>query len=206
MNDIRVTVHGNVVNDPITRPGRNGSVFTTFRVGTTPYRRNGDGKFVDLDTSFYNVIAFNVLAANAGRSLLKGQPVVIEGKLSSKSYIGSDGVSRTSSEIEADHIGHDLRWGRASFLRLSKAAALGLDPASEVEVRNAVATMDGGAGAGSEPVGFGAGRPANVDANGVLHGDLALGEGEPGSAEDLGHDDVTGDPESDDYTVEEPAA
>lgn len=218
MNETRITVHGNVVNEPITRSGRNGSVFTTFRIGTTPYRRTGDGKFLDLDTSFYNVIAFNALAANAASSLSKGQPVIVEGNLSTKTYLGSDGVSRTSSEIEADHIGHDLKWGRASFLRLSKAAALGLDPTASEEVRNALEEMDGTAGRGSEAGRAGApgdsvGRPHHVDANGEVHDGLApavADDGYPGGPPagfpgDL-PGDFPGDPETDDYSLEEPAA
>ncbi len=188
MNETRVTVHGNVVNEPLTRTGRNGSVFTTFRIGTTPYKRTPDGKYLDSETSFFSVIAFNALAANVGSSLKKGQPVIVEGNLTNKSYVGNDGVSRTSSEIEADHIGHDLKWGRASFMRLSKAAALGLDRTSDEEVRSVLAVMNGV----DEGVGFP--RPANVDANGEVH-DAPVPEAPE-----------FGDPDTDDYATEEPAA
>lgn len=192
MNETRVTVHGNVVSEPVERSGRNGSVFTTFRVGTTPYRRTAEGKYLDGETSFYSVIAFNALAANAASSLEKGQPVIIEGNLSNRSYVGSDGVTRNSSEIEADHIGHDLRWGRASFLRMSKAAALGLDRTADADVRNAVAEQLNESGSPSLS------RPADVDADGVLHDEPAT---EP-SADKV----FVGDPGTDDYTVDEPAA
>jgi single-strand DNA-binding protein len=195
MNETRVTVHGNVVSEPIARTGRNGSVFTTFRIGTTPYRRNPEGKFIDGETSFFSVIAFNALAANAASSLKKGQPVIVEGNLSNKAYVGSDGVTRSSSEIEADHIGHDLTWGRASFLRLSKAAALGLDRTSDEDVRNAVAQMN-------DTAGIGLGRPANVDVNGELHGELH----DELHDEQVPDEAFTGDPDTDDYSVEEPAA
>ena len=187
MNEIRITVHGNVVNEPSTKTGRTGSVFTTFRVGATPYKKTADGKFVDSETSFFNVIAFDALAANSETSLRKGQAVIVEGNLSTRSYLGSDGITRPSLDVVADHIGHDLKFGRASFLRVSKAAALGLDRAADEDVLNAVAGMNG-----AEAVPFD--RPANVDANGEVHGDLS------------GEDPFYGDPDSDDYTAEEPAA
>jgi single-strand DNA-binding protein len=201
MNETRVTVHGNVVSDPIERTGRNGNVFTTFRIGTTPYRRSADGKYLDGETSFYSVIAFNALAANAASSVKKGHPVIVEGNLSSRSYVGSDGVSRNASEIEADHIGHDLMWGRASFLRLSKAAALGFDRTSDEEVRNAVAEQTEAAEAILA-------RPAHVDENGVVHdGPLAppMPPSTPVLAGEL-EEQFTGDPETDGYAVDEPAA
>lgn len=187
MNEIRITVHGNVVNDPATRPDRTGRPFTTFRVGSTPFKRTPDGRFVDGETSFFNVIAFDALAANAEISLRKGQAVIVEGKLSSRTFVGADGVSRTGLDIVADHLGHDLKWGRASFERVSKAAALGLDRSLQVEVRDALAEMNG-----IEPVHFD--RPANVDANGEVHDAPVDEEG------------YFGDPDSDDYTAEEPAA
>ena len=78
-------MHGNVVSEPVERQARNGSTYTTFRVATTPYRRTPDGRFVDGDTSFYDVIAFNALAANVASALRKGQPVIVTGHISIKS-------------------------------------------------------------------------------------------------------------------------
>ena len=187
MNEIRITVHGNVVNEPLKRTGRSGSVFTTFSIGATPYKRTADGKYVDGETSFFNVITFDALAANAETSLKKGQAVIVEGNLSNRTYVGTDGISRRSLDIEADHIGHDLKWGRASFMRVSKAAALGLDRTSDEEVRSVLAEMNGTEGVHVD-------RPANVDSNGEVHGEL------------VGEDPFFGDPDTDDYTAEEPAA
>ena len=133
MNETRVTIHGNVVTEPVVRETRTGGVFTTFRIATTPFSRTADGKFVDGETSFYGVIAFNALGANIGASLRKGQPVVVEGKLSTREWQGADGQLRQSTEIDAEHVGHDLTWGRSRFERLSKAAALGHDRLSEPE-------------------------------------------------------------------------
>ena len=123
---------------PSQRTGRNGSIFTTFRIATTPYRRSADGRFVDGDTSFYSVIAFNALAANAAVALRKGHPVIVEGNLAIKQYVGSDGQPRTSPEIDADHLGHDLSWGRATFERVSRAAALGHDRTADPDVQASV--------------------------------------------------------------------
>lgn len=182
MNEIRITLHGNVVSEPVERVARNGSPYTTFRVATTPYRRTADGKFVDGDTSFYSVIAFNALAANSANALRKGQPVLVEGKIAIKTYVGNDGNPRTSAEIDADHIGHDFTWGRASFERVSRAAALGHDRTADPDVQQTVRALSEAATAD---------RPAYVDADGVVDDDY---EPETGVL-------ATGDPETDDYEV-----
>jgi len=194
MNETRITVHGNVVSEPVERQGRNGSIFTTFRIATTPYRRTGDGRFVDGDTSFYSVIAFNALAANAASALRKGHPVIVEGNLAIKQYVGSDGQPRTSPEIDADHVGHDLSWGRASFERVSRAAALGHDRTADPDVQATVRALAEGDSLEQ--------RPAHVDADGVVDDDYdpqhdLSDEGPSDGAGVL----ATGDPETDDYEV-----
>ena len=200
MNETRITVHGNVVSEPVERQGRNGSIFTTFRIATTPYRRTADGRYVDGDTSFYSVIAFNALAANAATALRKGQPVIVEGNVAMKQYVGSDGQPRLSPEIDADHIGHDLSWGRATFERVSRAAALGQDRTADPEARAALRALNDGSPDAVEQ------RPAHVDANGVVgddyEGDVA--EDADAGSEGPGEDALaTGDPETDDYEVVE---
>jgi single-strand DNA-binding protein len=195
MNEIRITLHGNVVSEPVERLARNGSVYTTFRVATTPYRRTAEGRFVDGDTSFYDVIAFNALAANSAKALRKGQPVIVEGTLAIKSYLGNDGTPRRSPQIDADRIGHDLSWGRATFERVSRAAALGHDRTADPDVQASIRAMAEGETATIEP------RPAHVDADGVVDDDF-----DPESSDAARDDDdvlATGDPETDDYEVVE---
>lgn len=198
MNEIRITVHGNVVSEPVERQARNGSTYTTFRVATTPYRRTSDGRFVDGDTSFFDVIAFNALAANAATALRKGQPVIVEGNLSVKQYLSNDGTPRNSPQIDAAHIGHDLSWGRATFERVSRAAALGHDRTADPDVQASVRAMTEG------PSGPSDGRPSHVDADGVVDDGYDPGSDSLADAH-TGDDDVpaTGDPETDDYEVVE---
>ena len=196
MNETSITVHGNVVSEPIERQARNGSTYTTFRIATTPYRRTPDGRFVDGDTSFYDVIAFNALAANVASALRKGQPVIVTGHISIKSYLSHDGTPRTSPQIDAAHIGHDMSWGRATFERVSRAAALGQDRTADPDVQASVRAMAEGESVPSDP------RPAHVDPDGVVDDDYDPESDGPTAATD---DDVlaTGDPETDDYEVVE---
>lgn len=188
MNEPRITVSGNVVAEPEVRTDRNGGIFTTMRVANTPVRRGPDGRFADLTTNYFSIIAFGPLAANVAAAVRKGQPVVVEGNLSIKPWVTSEGQPRLSAEIDADHIGHDLKWGRAAFERVSRAAALGIERTSDPFVAAARQAMEGDDAAlrraeEAEP------RPANVDENGEVH-DLDLAESLPAAY---------GDPDSDDY-------
>ena len=204
MNETRITVHGNVVSDPVQRTGRTGSIFTTFRLAHTPYRRGADGRYYDGETSYFSVIAFSALAANSAVALHKGQPVVVEGNLTVKQYAGTDGQQRTTAEIEADHLGHDLSWGRASFERVSRAAALGHDRTADPDVQATVRAVAAGEAPPDE-------RPAHVDADGVLADDYDPSRDEPEPTGEAAADDLAaasraalGDPETDDYEVVPP--
>ena len=187
-----VTVVGNVVADPVERTTRSGGPFTTFRIASTPRYRTADGRYADGMTSFYGVCAFNVLAANAAKSLQKGQPVIVRGKLRVNEWRDDKDQARTSVEIDASHIGHDLTWGRAIFSRMSRAESLGHEPLADPEVQASLRDRD------EE-------RPANVDADGVVDGTEpaeAAAQGGPGATspgDDPGN--PYGDPERDDYEL-----
>lgn len=212
MNETKVTVHGNVVAEPAQRDTRTGGVFTTFRIATTPRRRTADGRYVDGETSFYGVIAFNALGANVTASIHKGMPVIVSGTLSTREWQGADGLLRHSLEIDAEHVGPDLAWGRSHFERVSKAAALGHDRLAEPEV--AAALRDLAERDRAEPDDHESDheseRPANVDADGVVHDEADAADAADGDRGAGGHvargsfGAATGDPETDAYEVVDP--
>lgn len=176
-----VTVVGNVVADPIERTTRSGGPFTTFRVASTPRYRTPDGRYADGPTSFFGVCAFNVLAANTAKSLQKGQPVIVHGKLRVAEWRDDNDQPRTSVEVDASHVGHDLTWGQATFARVSRAEALGYDPLADPEVQASLREA-------------GDSRPDNVDENGVVHDEVpSEGVAPP--------DNPFGDPDRDAYEV-----
>lgn len=183
-----VTVVGNVVADPIERTTRSGGPFTTFRIASTPRFRTGDGRFADGPTSFFGVCAFNVLAANAAKSLQKGQPVIVHGKLRVNEWRDEKDQSRTSVEIDASQIGHDLTWGQATFARVSRAEALGFDPLADPEVQASLRQFEDA-------------RPANVDEHGVIHDEDAPEVTVAGVDAPSTDDNPFGDPERDAYEV-----
>jgi single-strand DNA-binding protein len=122
MNDTWVTVVGNVVDEPRQRETKNGHKVTNFRVASTSrrYDREQD-RYVDNETLYVNVTCWRGQAENAAASLRRGQPVIVYGRYFSRDYTKNEQV-RTSYELEATALGHDLSRGVSSFTRMNRAA------------------------------------------------------------------------------------
>ncbi|MGQ0624549.1 MAG: single-stranded DNA-binding protein [Sporichthyaceae bacterium] len=120
MDDTWIALSGNVVDDPMQRQTTAGMV-TKFRIATTATRKR-DGQWQDGPTSFYDVSCWNRVGDNVAASVTKGQPVLVQGKLTIREWSSEHGRGRTP-EISADHIGHDLRWGTSLFQRAGRRVA-----------------------------------------------------------------------------------
>ncbi|TQS30304.1 single-stranded DNA-binding protein [Microbispora sp. KK1-11] len=115
MNDIYVTLSGNVTDDPRQYRFRDGSRVTSMRMAVN--RRVLDQQtntWQTRDTTYYTVRCYRGLADNVQQSIRKGHPVVVYGKLRIKQF-ERDGEQRFWAEIEAGSVGHDLKWGIATF-------------------------------------------------------------------------------------------
>lgn len=119
MTDL-ITVRGFVATkpDPRTMPG-NGTAVASFRLASTPRWYDAQAKeWKDGHTNWYTVTAFRALAGTVTASVQVGQPVIVQGKLRVKTW-ESGGIKRSTVEIEALSVGHDLAFGTASFARSS---------------------------------------------------------------------------------------
>ncbi|PPK94219.1 single-strand DNA-binding protein [Kineococcus xinjiangensis] len=119
MNEIQVSVTGNVTTDVRHVVVNDTTPITSFRLASTLRRRDGEGRWYDAETTWFTVTCFRSLALNAARSLRKGQPVAVQGRLRVREY-EVEGVRRWSLEIEAASVGHDLQYGVGDFQRVSK--------------------------------------------------------------------------------------
>ena len=75
-------------------------------MATTPrrYSRKTDS-WEDGDTQWYSVNAWRTLAENCDRSLRRGDPVVVHGKLSAHVWTNKAGLEVTTFEVEAAFVG-----------------------------------------------------------------------------------------------------
>ncbi len=114
-----VTLVGFVAQDPTIRATATGKQLTRVRVGTTPrYRDDEAGQWRDGETSYYDVKCWNRLAAHVRQSVHKGEPVIVKGKFRTSTYKDKEGQTKTSFEITADTLGHDLSRGTANYMRV----------------------------------------------------------------------------------------
>jgi single-strand DNA-binding protein len=121
MYETTVTVQGWLGNDVTTRAVGDAQV-ASFRVAATPRRYHRQTEtWVDGHTQWYAVTAWRALADNCRRSLRRGDPVVVQGRLTVSTWTGRDGDQQSSLEIEAVHVGHDLTRGTSRFTRTPKA-------------------------------------------------------------------------------------
>lgn len=117
MNETSVTIVGNVVDNPRMRRTEKGADVASFRIGSTARRLDREsGQWVDGPRLFVSVSCWRQLATNAVDSLRRGDPVVVNGRLSTREY-EKDGQKRSSFELEAYALGHDLARGTTVFNR-----------------------------------------------------------------------------------------
>ena len=140
---IPVSIAGNLVADPELSIGESGVAHAKLRVAVNQRIQGADGTWHDGEPVFHNVSAFRALAENAATSLKKGDPVTVAGELEFRSY-EKDGERREARRIVADTIGPDLRFGTATYQRVSHVAAAGPEggieasPEASIVAENAV--------------------------------------------------------------------
>jgi single-strand DNA-binding protein len=109
MNSTMLTIAGNLGDDPELRQTTGAKANVRMRVAVTERRRDDAGEWVDGDTSWHTVIAWDNLAEQAAETLTKGARVIVHGRLTERAYESKDGEKRTVWEITADEIGQSLR-------------------------------------------------------------------------------------------------
>ena len=122
--DTVITVIGNLTADPELRWTQSGAAVADFTVASTPrtYDRNV-GEWRDGDTLFMRCSVWRETAENVAESLRKGMRVIVQGRLTQRSYDTQQGERRTVVELQVDEVGPSLRRARAQVTRVQAQAA-----------------------------------------------------------------------------------
>jgi single-strand DNA-binding protein len=99
----RVTLVGNLGQDPDIRHLENGSLRATFSLATNEMYKNKEGEKIAY-TEWHNIVLFSRLADIAQEHLTKGRQVYVEGKLASRSYTDKQGQVKHITEIIAQNL------------------------------------------------------------------------------------------------------
>ena len=118
-NEPSITVVGNMTDDPTLRFTPSGAAVANFTVASTP--RTFDkarNEHVDGETLFMRCTAWRDLAENVAESLTKGDRVVVQGRLVSRSWEDKDtGAKRAAFEMQVDEVGPSLRYATAKVTK-----------------------------------------------------------------------------------------
>ncbi|MGL5817293.1 MAG: single-stranded DNA-binding protein [Phycicoccus sp.] len=193
MNDTWVTIRGRMTADPTIRTTGDGVPVASFSVATNPRKQvaGQPGTYEDGPTSFYRVSAWRSLGANAAASLRKGEPVTVYGRQVVRDYPRGDGTTGTRAELDAEAIGHDLRWGTTRYTK-NGGGSVGRDAAQETagqpwelgDPGQVDYVVDDGAGSSAPGATTGSGHPGATTGSG--HPDATTGDSHPSATRESG--------------------
>ena len=99
----RVTLLGNISQDPELTYTPNGTALLKFSMATNQSIRNEAGDWED-KPSFHRVVVWAKTAEALGGILNKGDKVYVDGRIEYGSYEGKDGVKRYTTDIVAQNV------------------------------------------------------------------------------------------------------
>ncbi|MEV4709687.1 single-stranded DNA-binding protein [Actinoplanes sp. NPDC049316] len=142
MFDTNIVVIGNVLTAPEwRRTASSNTLVANFRVASTARRMDREtGRWVDGNHLRVRVNCWRRLAEGVASSVTVGDPVIVTGRLYTRDWTDNEGNLRTTYEMEAVSVGHDLSRGRAKFFRTKAAATTVVEnPESEDKIRGELA-------------------------------------------------------------------
>lgn len=117
-----INLTGVVATVPRVISTSSGLAITSFRLASSQRRYDRTkNTWVDGETNWYTVNTFRSLADHVAVSVVKGDRVVVGGRLRIRPW-EKDGKTGTAVEVDAEALGHDLFWGTGVFTRASPAA------------------------------------------------------------------------------------
>lgn len=101
---------GNLAQDPELKFTNTGKALAKLAVVTSKRKKNDQtGAWEDTDTTFWNVTVWDKTAEHVADSLQKGDPVIVNGTASERSWQNDQGEKRSRIEVNATNIALDLR-------------------------------------------------------------------------------------------------
>lgn len=98
-----VTLMGHLAQDPELRQTKNGKTLVNFAIATDRDWMDSTGEKMK-QVDFHKVIAWQKLAEICGKFLVKGSAVMVQGRLSNRSFESKTGEKRHVTEVVADDI------------------------------------------------------------------------------------------------------
>jgi single-strand DNA-binding protein len=105
-----ITIVGNLTRDPELRFTPSGTPVASFGLAVNKSTQNKDTGEWTSSADFFNIVAWFKLAENCAQSLIKGDRVLISGRLSQDNWEDKDGQKRSAYKIIANIIAPSLEF------------------------------------------------------------------------------------------------
>lgn len=99
----KALVIGNLTRDPEVKALPSGIKVTTFSVATNRVYKDKNGARQEA-VDYHNIVVFGRQAETSGQYLKKGQSVLVEGRMQTRSWDAQDGSKKYRTEIVADRV------------------------------------------------------------------------------------------------------
>ena len=96
----KLTIIGNLTRDPELRTTPTGKSVCSFMVAVNR-RRKAEGQ---PDADFFRVSVWDAMGENCAKYLSKGKKVAVCGTVSSRAFVGDDGIARAQMEVTAQDV------------------------------------------------------------------------------------------------------
>ena len=97
----KVILIGNLTRDPELAVTNSGVSVCRFSIAVSRRFSNAEG---ERETDFFNVVAWRAIAENCAKYLKKGSKIAVMGSIQNRSYEGTDGTKRYTTDITAEEI------------------------------------------------------------------------------------------------------
>lgn len=190
MSTIPITLTGTIATAPQGRTLPSGRACASFRLAVNHWRVDKTtGEFTNDSTSWFGVDCYGPLASNSATSLQPGMAIIVTGSLKIREWETAD-KSGQSPTVVAVHIGPDLRYGTANYIR-AKSPDREQNPPISPTSAEAGQTGSGWASiatpALSDPTAINASEHAPAAGGGnSVSSDDSRGGGEPGNGSETG--------------------
>jgi len=99
-----------LVTDPEIKFSDSGKAWAKFRGVNKERIRDSSGNWTDGKATFIDVVCFGKEAENLTESVLKGDSVIVIGKMQQREWTDDEGAKRVAYQVMADLIGPSLKW------------------------------------------------------------------------------------------------
>lgn len=109
----KAIIIGNLTREPEIKALPSGIQVCSFSVATNRVWKDKNGAKQE-SVDFHNIVVFGRQAETAGQYLKKGQSVLVEGRIQTRSWDDKDGQKKYRTEIVADRVQFGPKAGAAS--------------------------------------------------------------------------------------------